>query len=52
MSPAVHERLSSQLAENGSEFALAQDCVKAIMRVVTDPSVNGRLPMYTSNPTY
>ncbi|TPX12340.1 uncharacterized protein E0L32_006987 [Thyridium curvatum] len=43
MSPAVVERLSAQLAAHGSGFAETEDCVRAVMRIATDPQVNGVL---------
>lgn len=42
MSQAVVERLSSQLKSMGSGFAETEDCVRAVMRIATDPSVNGK----------
>lgn len=42
MSKAVMERLTSQLMEQGSGFGRIEDCVKAVMRIATDSTVNGR----------
>ncbi|BCS21816.1 uncharacterized protein APUU_30041S [Aspergillus puulaauensis] len=42
MTPIVVARLTAQLADLGSGFAEPEDCVRAVMRIATDASVNGR----------
>jgi len=42
MSEKVVETLGSQLKSVGAEFAEVEDSVKAVMRVATDKSINGR----------
>ncbi|KAL2273074.1 hypothetical protein FJTKL_05594 [Diaporthe vaccinii] len=38
----IPQHIKSKMIEAGVEFAETEDAVKAVMRIATDPSVNGR----------
>ena len=52
MSEAVVETLTAKLQETGSDWALTEDSVSAVMRVAADNSINGRFlpfPFYNGS---
>lgn len=44
--PLVGDKAAAHLQSSGIKFATVEDCVRALLRIITDASINGSISLF------